>query len=154
LSIPQRDSDPCPGGIGRQVRQADEPGFAEDDHSLDDVFQLANISRPVVFPQVNARLRGDFDRSVVLPIGPVEEKIDEQGDVRSAGAQRGKMNGDHLKPVKQVLPKRPPFYFFFQVLVEDKSGFLFHEFSASLSPSRMVLSLADHEATAVPVAAQ
>ena len=72
--------------------------------ALDDVLQLADVARPVVFLQQIQRLGGQLEVGLLVFLAVLlEEVLDQQRDVVLALAQRRQLHGDDVQPVVQVL---------------------------------------------------
>src|SRR4030095_13727481 len=70
----------------------------------DDVFQLAYVARPRIgLQQGHGFVCGPFDIELMLPIEFTDEVLNEQRDVFTMAAKRGKIERDHVKPVIEVV---------------------------------------------------
>src|SRR5713101_2892212 len=80
---------------------------AHDHRSLDDVLQFANITRPGVrLKQFEALLVHRLKALSCLPCEPINEVLNQQGNVFSSFVQRRHFNWKNVEPVKQVAPER------------------------------------------------
>ena len=89
------------GGAGAadHVIAGDGPAAAEDEGTLDDVLELADIARIGEAAEVFHRLRGECGAAACIA-GKI---LHQQGDVLPPFPQRRQVNRDEVEPVEQVL---------------------------------------------------
>ena len=93
----------CCISLGRSLG-VDHRALHHHHEPVDAVPQLADVPRPRVVAQDPHRRPGDLLGLASLPrAGPLEEMLDEQGDVVAPLAQGGHAQGHHVEAVVQVL---------------------------------------------------
>ena len=91
-----------------EVGRLDDRRLRDDEASLEDVPQLADVARPVVGHQERHRLgRDPLDLAVHLDAEVLEEVVDEQRDVLPPLGEAGEPDRDDVQPVVEVLPEPP-----------------------------------------------
>src|SRR5262249_49197586 len=82
--------------------------IGDDYRALDDVLQLADVSRPVVRLEQFRHLFVDAADPLSGAFGvPMDEILDEQGNVRPPPAQGGHCQGKDVEPIEEVRSERP-----------------------------------------------
>src|SRR6267154_4947399 len=80
--------------------------FAYDDRTLDDVLQLANITRPgICLKQVEALFAHRLKVFSSFPCITIDEVLDQQGNVFSSFSQRRNLNRKNVETIKQIAAK-------------------------------------------------
>src|SRR5882724_4741269 len=91
-----------PGGVDRK-----RVAVAEQHCPLDDVLQLANISRPVIGLEQFQRIPFDTPNFFAgFLCVALDEILDQKRNVVRAIAQRGKMNRENIQAIKKILAER------------------------------------------------
>src|SRR2546422_1572401 len=86
----------------RKVLGQDDP-VGQKDRALEDVLQLADVARPRVHPQALQRVVGQRRRRPgQSEPGPIEEGVDELGQIVEALAQRREPELDSAQAIEQV----------------------------------------------------
>src|ERR1700730_4119064 len=88
---------------GQQVIFVDWLAVTELQRSVDAVFQLANIPRPVVLHQQSHRRRGEFH--ILALCLTIEKTLHKDGDVRPPLTQGRNMNRNHIQTEEKILSK-------------------------------------------------
>ena len=88
----------------RQVGQLDAPA-AEDDETLDGVFELADVARPAIGRQRDDRFGRDHHVASGSRRGIAHELLDEQRDVFAPLLQRRNAYDDDAQAVEEILPE-------------------------------------------------
>ena len=102
----------------RDIGGQQDVGRREGAGAGDGVFQLADISGPVVRLQGGDRFRGNPDsRHAVFPGDALEEILGQQRDVLQPLAQGRDLDFHDVQPVIKVLPEPPGGDFLSEVLV-------------------------------------
>ena len=91
--------------------------LAQVHHVLHHVAQLAHVAGPRVLGQQRPRLLGQRARR---PAHPLQHRVDQQGDVLRALAQRRQRHAQHREPVEQVLAELPRLHRRLQVHVRGR----------------------------------
>src|SRR5438132_5018673 len=91
-----------------EVLGPDDP-VGQQDRALEDVLQLADVSRPCVHPQALQRLvRERSGRPGEFALGVIEEGVDELGEIVEALTQRRQSELDSMQAIEQVRPESTP----------------------------------------------
>src|SRR6185312_12531583 len=102
---------------------------AQDDIPLHQIFQLADVSRPMVFMQYTHEIGRKSPRTAVeFAVVVLNEIVHQILDIATAFPQRRKVEADHVDAVKQVLPEGPAFNFDFQITVGGADNAYFNFF--------------------------
>src|SRR5438093_3488311 len=145
-ALPQRGQDRVPLGaiprgadltdrllLGpRRKRLLDLPdtdrfSLAHDEEPLDQVFQLAHVSRPGIARQPLDGLGLELSpRPAVLVPEPLHEVADEERDVLAARAERLDVDGDDAQPVEEVLAETARLDLLGEVLVRGRDDARVH----------------------------
>jgi len=90
--------------LERKMSRLDHIALADDDGALDDVFQLANVSRPVMHLQRGERVgrQPELLRSFRLAVSG-HEVLREKADVADTLPQRRKLYARDVQTIKQIL---------------------------------------------------
>src|SRR6185369_2501103 len=101
---------PRSGGGGARAREGalevELPVSRGDDRALDDVLELADVSRPRVGPQARGRPGVEGRKTLAGARGELSgEPLGEEDDVVPPFAQRGHGERKHAQPVEEVLPE-------------------------------------------------
>ncbi len=76
----------------------------QDDGPIDGVLQLAHVPGPIVDHQQLQRLCGRADHALaLLDVEAAHEVLDQIGDVLSAFTQGGRLDGEDIQAIEQVL---------------------------------------------------
>src|SRR5438445_7125788 len=87
-----------------ELAARDDLATREHDRTLDDVLQLADVPRPVVFHEALERLLADRRGLRGGAVAVLREKVlDERGDVLLALAERRRRGVAHVEPVGEVV---------------------------------------------------
>ena len=101
-------------------RQNRLPCF-ENYHTLDHIFKLTNIARPVVLRQFLHRSLGNFIQFLLEIFVEMFDKMPhQQFNILLPPAQRRQRNRNYIQTVKQVLTKTPIFHHLFQIFVRGR----------------------------------
>src|ERR1700739_1608085 len=89
----------------------------EDQHALQDIFQLTDVSWPGVLLEQVEGVLGDFDpRPAVFAAEDAQKFAGERGNVLLALAQRRHEEGNYVEAVKEILAEVALGDLFFEVL--------------------------------------
>ena len=81
---------------------------ADDDEPLAQIFQFANIARPVVLHHAFRSFRAEAtERASILNRVLSQQVIGQHRNLIAALAQRRQKNGDHVDAIQQVLAEQP-----------------------------------------------
>ena len=82
--------------LGQRLRRQDVGGL-QSDHPLDDVLQLADVSRPVILLDGPHRIGGDpLPGTLIRGAELFDEVVDEERNVLGAIAERRERDGDDV----------------------------------------------------------
>src|ERR1043166_3801659 len=96
----------------------DDLPFTDEHGTLNGIFQLAHIARPVIAGEhVNRRGRNAFDGLAMLTGVFVEKMLAQQEHIIAALAQRWHEDRKDIEAVIEILTKHPPGYRLLQVSV-------------------------------------
>src|SRR5712691_10937967 len=102
----------------RQLAARDDLTAGQDDGALDDVLELAHISRPVVFGETLERLFADRRRLGCRAVAVLrEEVLHERWDVLLAVSQWRHVDVDDVEPVEEVVAELVLLDLLLQILV-------------------------------------
>src|SRR3990172_4284916 len=81
---------------------------SQNHRSLDEVLQLANVARPVVFHQHRLRFRREpFDLLAELPVVMLYVVARQKLDIGTSVPQRWQIDGDDVEAIEEVLSELP-----------------------------------------------
>ncbi len=94
----------------------------DDDHALDDVFELPHIARPVVRHQAPPRGGGDTFNFFMMPLAvDLDEVIDQERDILRTVTQARQSERHHFQAMIQIFAERASADRFFQIAVGGRN---------------------------------
>ncbi len=92
----------------RDQLDADARAGAQHHGALDDVLELADVARPVVFREQIERVRRELETALLVLVAVLfQEMVDQQRDVILAVAQRRQLNRDDVQAIEEILAEFP-----------------------------------------------
>lgn len=130
--------------FSRQVCDRDQSVLANDEGTLDGVFQFADVSRPIMGHENRQRFRGDpLDGSLLQTIEARDELIHQEGQVLFASAQWGKFDAKNVHAIIEIFPEDSASDLFGQVFVGGDNHPSVGRFG-TCSPQRFICALLQH----------
>jgi hypothetical protein len=87
-----------------QVVRLDSFSFAQDHGLTERILQLTHVLRPIVLNQSLPRLGADRrDAQTELAVQPIQQMIEQQGNIISSVSQGRKMNPDDVKSPVEIV---------------------------------------------------
>jgi len=96
------------GILRRQVSQIDDGVLNRDSQTLHQIFQLADVARPVVPLQKGQQPGTEGEVLLILPAEAGQELVGQGEDILPPLAQRRNVNADDIEPVEEVRAEEAP----------------------------------------------